>query len=115
VSEEVDPVVGHWYKRVDENQTFAVIGIDEDEGIIEIQHVDGDIEEIDTDAWADMELEPTEEPDEWRGALDLDYDEDEDEDDEDDDDDEEDEDEEDDEDDDWRERDNRDDWDDGRD
>ncbi|HEX7081452.1 MAG TPA: DUF6763 family protein [Gammaproteobacteria bacterium] len=70
VNAEVDPIVGYWYRRVDKGQTFTVVGVDEDEGIIEIQHADGEVEEIDEAAWADMELEVVDEPDEWRGALD---------------------------------------------
>jgi len=69
VNAEVNPVVGHWYRSVEKGQTFTVIGVDEEEGIIEIQHVNGEIEEIDTNVWSEMELELVDEPDEWRGAL----------------------------------------------
>ena len=81
---EVNPVVGNWYRRVDKDETFTVIGVDEEEGIIEIQHVNGEIEEIDTRLWSEMELELVDEPDEWRGTLnnvdddDLEYEEDDD-------------------------------------
>src|SRR5690606_7898423 len=54
---------------------------------IEIQLLDGEVEELDEATWNELELELVDEPDEWRGELDtmddedFDYDEDEDEDD----------------------------------
>jgi hypothetical protein len=78
--------------------------VDEDREIVEIQHLDGDIEEFDVDGWAELDLELTEEPEGWSGSKaekdaeddeEEDEDWDEDEDDEDDDDDDLDEDEED--------------------
>jgi hypothetical protein len=69
VNADVEPIVGNWYKREDTEQTFTVIAVDEDEGIIEIQRVDGEIEELDEAAWANLELEVVDEPDEWRGML----------------------------------------------
>jgi len=86
VDEELEPIVGNWYRREDTDETFTVIAVDEEEGLIEIQQLDGEIEEIDEAAWGEMELELVDEPDEWRGELDtmndeeLDYDEDEDDD-----------------------------------
>ena len=86
MNEELEPIVGNWYRREDNDETFTVIAVDEEEGIIEIQQLDGEIEEIDEAAWNEMELELVDEPDEWRGELDtmddedLDYDEDEDDD-----------------------------------
>lgn len=82
MNEELEPIVGNWYRREDTDETFTVIGVDEDEGLIEIQQLDGAIEEIDEAAWSEMELEIVDEPDEWRGELDVmddddpDYDED---------------------------------------
>jgi hypothetical protein len=71
-----------------------VLKVDEDREIVEIQHLDGDIEEFDVDGWAELDLELTEEPEGWSGSRvekdedeDDDEDWDEDEDDEDDDDD----------------------------
>ena len=36
--------------------------------IVEIQHLDGDIEEFDVDGWAELDLELTEEPEGWSGS-----------------------------------------------
>ncbi len=43
-------------------ETFQVLKVDEDKETVEIQHLDGDIEEFDVDGWAELDLELTEEP-----------------------------------------------------
>ena len=101
---EYEPVVGNWYRDLDEKESFLVLSVDEDAEMIEIQHVDGDIEEIDLDTWAELDLDPTDEPEGWSGSEgddddDDDWDEDEEDDEDDDWDDEDDEDEDDDDDD----------------
>jgi hypothetical protein len=70
--DEIEPVAGNWYSHRDKGQTFQVIAIDEDRGVIEIQYVDGDLEAIDSDAWYDMDLEIAEPPEDERGPLDDD-------------------------------------------
>ncbi len=94
---EYEPVVGNWYRDLDEEESFLVLSVDEDAEMIEIQHVDGDVEEIDLDTWAELDLDPTGEPEGWSGSEgdddddeDWEEDEEEDEDDWDDDDDEDD-------------------------
>ena len=93
---EYEPVVGNWYRDLDEEESFLVLSVDEDAEMIEIQHVDGDVEEIDLDTWAELDLDPTGEPEGWSGSEgddddeDWEEDEEEDEDDWDDDDDDED-------------------------
>ena len=84
---EYDPVVGKWYRDLDDDESFQVLSVNEDDALVEIQHVDGDIEEIDLDTWAELDVEPTEEPEGWSGSTaDDDLDDDDDWDDEDDDD-----------------------------
>ena len=99
VSRDYEPVPGQWYENLEEEESFRVLSVDEDSELIEIEYLDGDIEEIDLEAWHEMDLEHTDEPEGWSESED-DEDEDEDEDDEDFDDDEDDEDDDDDDDDD---------------
>ena len=99
MSRDYEPVPGQWYENLEEEESFRVLSVDEDSELIEIEYLDGDIEEIDLEAWHEMDLEHTEEPEGWSESED-DEDEDEDEDDEDFDDDEDDEDDDDDDDDD---------------
>ncbi|MBN1237854.1 MAG: hypothetical protein JXB36_05095 [Gammaproteobacteria bacterium] len=68
--EEIDPVVGNWYRHLDKGQMFRVVGIDERRGLIEIQHFDGDLEEIEQADWGDMELEAIAAPEDWTGPID---------------------------------------------
>jgi hypothetical protein len=46
----IDPIVGDWYLSY--GKLFEVVAIDDDERILEVQHADGDLEEIDMDDWA---------------------------------------------------------------
>jgi hypothetical protein len=96
VAREYEPVAGQWFENIDENESFRVLSVDEDAELIEIEYLDGDIEELDLDTWAELDLEKIEQPEGWSGAAtkeaeeeeeDEDWDEDE-EDDEDEDDDE---------------------------
>jgi hypothetical protein len=79
VSRDYEPTPGQWYENLEEEESFRVLSVDEDSELIEIEYLDGDIEEIDLETWHEMDLELTEEPEGW-----SDPDEDEDEEDEDD-------------------------------
>jgi hypothetical protein len=68
---EADPVVGNWYRHLDKGQCFQVVAVDEALGTVEIQHFDGDLEEIDIDVWRQTPLEPADEPENWSGAFDV--------------------------------------------
>ena len=70
MSHEFEPVVGHWYRYLDKGQGFAVVALDDSQALIEIQHYDGDVEEVDFDSWYEMEIEPTLAPKDWVGPLD---------------------------------------------
>ena len=99
MSRDYEPVPGQWYENLEEEESFRVLSVDEDSELVEIEYLDGDIEELDIEAWHEMDLERTEEPEGW---SDADEDEDEDEDwDEDEEEDEDDDEDDDDEDDDW--------------
>jgi hypothetical protein len=65
---ELDPIVGNWYQNMEKEITFEVVAIDEDEGTVEVQFSEGEIEEIDIDDWYEMTLEEAAEPDDWLGA-----------------------------------------------
>jgi len=47
-----------------------VTAFDEEEGTVEIQHFDGDIEEMDLDDWRELDLELIEPPEDWTGPVD---------------------------------------------
>jgi hypothetical protein len=96
VSRDYEPVPSQWYENVEEEESFRVLSVDEDSELIEIEYLDGDIEELDLEAWHEMDLERIEQPEGWSESDDedeeWDEEDDEDEDDLDDDDDDDDED-----------------------
>jgi hypothetical protein len=84
VSRDYEPVPSQWYENVEEEESFRVLSVDEDSELIEIEYLDGDIEEIDLETWHEMDLERIEEPEGWSESDDEDANEDEEEDEEDD-------------------------------
>ena len=67
---EIEPTVGNWYQDLINGRVFQVVALDEDEAQVELQHSDGDIEELSLDEWHSMDVEWTEAPDDWIGPLD---------------------------------------------
>ncbi len=87
MSRDNEPVVGQWYQNVEEEETFRVLTVDEDAELVEIEYLDGEIEELDLEEWHELDLELTQEPEGWSeddDEDDDDWEEDEDEEDEDD-------------------------------
>lgn len=70
MSYELDPIAGQWYRHIDKGQLFRVVSIDEDDDLIEIQYFDGDLEELDSEAWFSMDLDLSEAPEDWTGPVD---------------------------------------------
>ena len=75
VGREYAPVPGKWYENKEEEETFRVLSVDEDDELVEIEYLDGEIEELDLDTWHELDLEPTEEPEGWSDDADEDDDE----------------------------------------
>ena len=67
---ELDPIVGSWYKSVEDETEFEVVAVDEDAQTVEIQYFDGEVEEFDLDSWYELVLEPIVAPEDWSGAFD---------------------------------------------
>ena len=65
MSRDYEPVPGKWYEDLDAEETFQVLSVDPDEEIVTIQFPDREIQEIDLDAWNEMDLELTDPPDGW--------------------------------------------------
>jgi hypothetical protein len=77
VSRDYEPVRGQWYENLEEEEQFRVLTVDEDSELIEIEYLDGDIEELDLEAWHEMDLERIQEPEGWSDDDDEESDEDE--------------------------------------
>jgi hypothetical protein len=68
VAREYEPVVGQWYENIDESESFRVLSVDEDAELIEIEYLDGDVEELDLETWQELDLDKIEEPEGWAGS-----------------------------------------------
>lgn len=68
---ELDPRVDQWYMHLDKGQRFIITAIDEQRDSIEVQHFDSDLEEFTQDEWRELDIELSEAPENWSGALDI--------------------------------------------
>ena len=72
------PGVGEWY-RLQGGASFEVVAVDEDDGTLEVQYVDGTVEEIDLAdwrSWGEQRLLTATDPGEdWSDAADVEADE----------------------------------------
>ncbi len=68
----IGPVVGQWYRHpdADKGEMFQVVGIDVSDGTVEVQYFDGDIEELERDAWQMEGLQNCAAPEDWTGPYD---------------------------------------------
>lgn len=90
MSRDFDPVPGQWYEDLDREEVFKVVSVDPDDMLVRIQWLDGEYEDLDLEAWNELDLEEAEEPEGWTDEdlddedeedLDEDWDEEDDEDD----------------------------------
>ena len=65
------PIVGRWFKEIQQGQIFEVVAIDEQERTIETQMIDGELAEYDMESWCLLELEQVHEPENWCSAYEL--------------------------------------------
>ena len=65
MSRDYDPDPGQWYEDLDSEEIFKVLAVDPDEELVRIQWLDSEVQEIDLDAWNEMDLELAEEPEGW--------------------------------------------------
>jgi hypothetical protein len=77
VSRDYDPEPGQWYEDLDREDTFKVLSVDPDEVMVRIQWLDGEVEDMDVDAWNELDLELAAEPEGWVDEADGEDDEDE--------------------------------------
>lgn len=67
---ELIPRVGSWYRNLEDSRLFEIVAMDEDDGTIEIQYFESEIEELDMDTWGELALESTAAPEDWSGPYD---------------------------------------------
>jgi hypothetical protein len=65
------PVVNNWYQHLDKGLQFEVVAIDEDKETVEIQYIDGDLDEIGLSEWNELEIALSDEPENFSGPYDI--------------------------------------------
>jgi hypothetical protein len=65
-----DPIIGSWYKDLENNLKFKVVAMDEIDDSIEVQYLNGDIGEYDHDSWYGSTFDYIEAPEDWSAAFD---------------------------------------------
>ena len=65
MSRDFDPVPGQWYEDLDREEVFKVVSLDPDDMMVRIQWLDGEFEDLDLEAWNELDLEQAEEPEGW--------------------------------------------------
>ncbi len=63
--------ISTWYQDLSTGAIFEVVAIDEDQGTIEYQHVDGEVGEFDLAGWRQLPLLKAEAPEDWRSPYEL--------------------------------------------
>lgn len=64
------PAVGEWYANP-QGESFEIVAVDAEDRSVEVQYFDGTLEELDLETWAELQLRPIEEPEDWSGSLDM--------------------------------------------
>jgi hypothetical protein len=67
---ELDPLVNQWYMHHDKGEMFRIVATDTATGNLQIQYFDGDVEEIERDAWSELDIEAAAAPEDWTGPYD---------------------------------------------
>jgi hypothetical protein len=63
-------VPGQWHVDRSSGDMLQVVGVDDDGASIDIQYVDGTLEETSRDEWLTLDLEACDQPEDWVGPFD---------------------------------------------
>lgn len=73
-----NPGIGDWY-RLKGGAPFEIVALDDDDGTIEVQYIDGTLEELDREDWKswcdEHTLEATDPSEDWSDSADVEADE----------------------------------------
>ena len=67
----LDPIVDQWYSHRDKGQRFYVTAIDDESEAVEVQHFDGEVDELSFDEWRDLDIDLSVAPENWAGPMDI--------------------------------------------
>ena len=64
-----DPVIGRWFKDLENDLKFIVVAIEDNGENIEVQYANGDIGEYDNDSWYNSTFDYIEAPEDWSAPF----------------------------------------------
>lgn len=67
---EIEPIPGNWYENLTDGELFQVVAYDDSDKLVELQHFDGDLEEVSLKVWRGMDVQAAEAPEDWTGPID---------------------------------------------
>jgi hypothetical protein len=70
MANQCEPVIEQWYLRRDKGEMFRVVAVDANDGAVDVQNFGGDVEELDREAWLDLDIELADPPENWTGPFD---------------------------------------------
>jgi hypothetical protein len=70
MARDIHPRAANWYENLELGRVFQVLSVNKDEGTVDVQQSDGDLEELSLEEWYGMDLEPVEPPEDWSGPYD---------------------------------------------
>ncbi len=65
------PTLHTWYRDLEQDQLFETVAIDEARGTVEIQYLDGTVDNFDLDSWGQLSLARAEPPEDYSQAYEL--------------------------------------------
>lgn len=68
---QIAPEVGAWYMNMDSGEMFEVVAVDDEDGDIEMQYVDGELSELDRDSWELLPLDLIPPPEDWAAPFEI--------------------------------------------
>lgn len=71
MSGQITADIGQWYRPINSRELFEVVAIDYEDQTVEVQHFDGDIEELEFNTWRALLPVVTAPPEDWTGPYEI--------------------------------------------
>lgn len=66
------PTVGGWFKDLESGELFEIVAVDPVSETVEVQFLDGEVDEYDLDSWHALRLQQAAPPEDWQAPFELD-------------------------------------------
>lgn len=68
---QTPPIIGNWYRDLEQDAQLEVVAIDEASGTVEVQYADGAIDEFEREQWWDLPLLPCSAPEDSEAPFEV--------------------------------------------